>query len=203
MDFDEARRIQKRQEIIDVVQQTLRSHTPSADEPTAAISIVSQLAEITAPEAPSIGFVRVYEGGDGGGRSTKPGNVRLNMKKLFVAVAGGALTLAGATAAPWMVILGGLVVWDSLWSSTQVELGEVEAAVLWALWSNRDDQDMVSKDGVFELVTAELHKLDRPGFTGGQVDAALAKLRQLKCIESAMMAPDKWWLREWVQVDYR
>jgi hypothetical protein len=78
IDFNEGRRAQKSQEIIDIVQRTLRAHTPSADEATAPTRIVSQFAEITAPEAPPTSFIRVYEGGDGGGRSTKPGNVHLN-----------------------------------------------------------------------------------------------------------------------------
>ena len=202
MILDDERKAEKAAEIVGLVRQTLRTHAPSADD-SAATGLFTQFVEMTAPEAPPSSFIRVYEGGDGGGRSTKPGNVRLNMRKLFVAASSGALTLAGAAVAPWMAILGGLVVWESLWSATEVELSEVEAAVLWALWLNRDEADTVPQARVLELVNAELHKLDRPDLTGGEVSAAVAKLRQLNCIQPAKAAPDRWWLREWVQVDYR
>ena len=62
------------------------------------------------------------------GTSTKPGNVTLNMRKLAVAIASGALTITGAIATPWTLLLGALVTWDSLWSCLQLDLGEIEAS---------------------------------------------------------------------------
>ena len=99
MIFDDARKDEKAAEIVGLLRQTLRAHAPSVGD-SAATALFAQFVELTAPEAPPSSLVRVYEGGDGGGRSTKPGNVRLNMRKLFVAGASGALTLAGATVAP-------------------------------------------------------------------------------------------------------
>jgi hypothetical protein len=202
MTLDDGRKAEKAAEIVGLLRQALHTHARSADD-AAATALFDHYVDMTAPEAPPTSFIRVYEGGDGGGRSTKPGNVRLNMRKLFVAAATGALTLAGATVAPWTVILGGLVVWESLYSATEIELGDVEAAVLWALWLNRDAADTVPHARVLELVNAELRKLDRPELTAGQVSAAIARLKQLDCIEPAKEAPDRWRLREWVQIEYR
>lgn len=170
-----------------------------------ARKIVDNFAYITAPERPSIdlGLVRAFAGGSGGGRSTKPGNVVLNMRKLVVAIASGALTLVGATAAPWMLLLGGLVVWESLWSAAEIQLGESEAAVLWAMWISRDkDNNTVRKAEVAEVVNSELGKCGKPALAQADIETALSRLKTIDCIAIAEDHPDSYWLREWVQISY-
>jgi hypothetical protein len=105
-----------------------------------AAAFVQRFIVVTPPTtAPvTIELVTLHEGGDGGGTSTKPGNVRFRVKTLMTAIAGGTLTVAGITA-PWMRPLGAWLVFDSLWQAVRVDLGETEAAVLWALRRTRDD----------------------------------------------------------------
>lgn len=175
-----------------------------AVDPKTADAIVQRFVVVTPPatDPVTIEFVTLHEGGDGGGKSTKPGNVRLRVKTLMTAIAGGALTVAGITA-PWMVPFGAWLLFQSLWDAVRVDLGETEAAVLWALWQTRDEFHTVPKRDIVRVVNRELREIDRPALTAAQIRDALAKLRNAGCLGDGRADSNRYTLREWVEVKYR
>jgi hypothetical protein len=203
MHVDEKRAADKHAEITSRMADALRPTCGAAAEEFARRT-VGHFAEITAPrwEPPPIQLMTMSPGGLGGGSSTKPGNITLNLRQLVVAVASGTLTMVGATVAPWTLIFGALVTWDSLWSSLQVELGEAEASVAWALWKACDADHTVAKKEVITIVNKERGAFGKQKLSTQEIDFALGRLERMRCIQDAKSDPNRWWLREWVRVQY-
>jgi hypothetical protein len=190
----------KRQELRAAVSASLEE-VAGDDAARLASAVIDYFASITAPEWEArMDLVVLRSGGLGGGSSTKPGNVVLNLRKLVVAIASGAITLAGATV-PWALILGALVVWDNLWSSLQLKIDDDQACVLWTLWNGRDEDRTFPKPDVHEAVNRERSLFGRQPLGAGEIDHALGDLVRMRCIEDAA-DPERWWLREWVSIDY-
>lgn len=152
---------------------------------------------------PPIELIKMHSGGKHGATSTKPGNVTLNMRNLVVAIPSGILTITGAMATPWALLLGALVTWDSLWSCLQLEIGEVQASVLWALWKYRYENNTVAKNYVQGLVNRELAELGQQSLTEKEVEYALKDLRRMGCIKESSNDAGRWWLCESVRVFYQ
>lgn len=153
--------------------------------------------------AAPIEFITMHSGGRHGATSTKPGNVTLNMRNLVVAIASGTLTITGAMATPWALLLGALVTWDSLWSCLQLEIGEVQARVLWVLWKNRDENNTVAKNYVQDLVNRECAKFGQQSLTEKEVEYVLKDLKKMGCIKESSNYAGPWWLCESVRVSYQ
>lgn len=188
--YDEAAAARKRSEIVASVQQILSSsfELPSI---TDADALVDHFVIVTPPEVPGLEIA-----------DARPGTVELNLGTLVDAVIDHALTFTGATV-PWTMMHGALAVWERLWLGQQeVTATETDAAVLWALWTTRDGRDMVGKSTIASAVHGVLTTHGRPTFTQVQIDAALLKLRRLKCIETARSAVNSFWLREVAQMRY-
>jgi hypothetical protein len=188
--YDEAAAARERAEIVARVRQILSS---SLDLPsiTDAAALVDHFVIVTPPEAAGIEIT-----------DAKPGTIELNLGRLVNAVIDHALTFTGATL-PWTMLHGALAVWERLWlGQAEVTASETDAAVLWALWTTRDGRDMVSKSTITTAVHGLLTKHGRPTLTPVQIDAALLKLRRLKCIETARSAANSFWLREVAQMRY-
>jgi hypothetical protein len=198
--------VRKRATVGRATRRALKDRGISIDRKAADV-LVQRFVVVEPPaDAPltTIGFATVYEGGDGGGKSTKLGNVRLKLKTFMTAVSGGVITVAGLSA-PWMFPFGAWLLFESLLEAVRVDLGETEAAVLWALWQTRDKrtQHTVAKREIVTTVNRELRQVDRPALTAAQIRDALAKLRDLACIGESRTEPDRYTLREWVEVKYR
>lgn len=169
-----------------------------------AIGILHHFATITPPEESSqLKLITIRPGGHRGGSSTKPGNVTLNMRKLVIAIASGILTIVGAFAAPWTLVLGALVTWDSLWSCLQLNLSEIEASVLWTLWKNRGEDDTVAKVQVLDAVNRERGHFGKRSLSEREVEDSLEDLQRMGCIEEPANDNSRWWLREWVIIEYQ
>jgi hypothetical protein len=173
-----------------------------------ADQVEAHYANVTPPsvevdiELPPTEMVTVRPGGRGGGVTTKPGNVVLNLRKLITAIASGALTIAGTAAVPWMLVVGALVTWDRLYSSAQLEINEVQACVAWSLWVSRDAAGTLAKVEVFDVVNRERENFGQQPLSVKEVDYALQDLERMGCIQQSRSDPDRWWLREWVRVRY-
>ncbi|HVF62207.1 MAG TPA: hypothetical protein VNJ70_20540 [Thermoanaerobaculia bacterium] len=121
----------KTAELIEIAASALPGLSPSA-RAAAAGELIAAFATVTAPEEPPmlVHMITMRSGGSGGATSTKPGNIFLDLRKLVVTSAGGALTFAGAGESVWMAVLAALVVWDTIWSGVKVSLTEREAVVV-------------------------------------------------------------------------
>lgn len=204
MGYDERRAEEKRKELRTLIAGAFRPLVSDQADRLAA-EVMQHFISVSAPywEPPFIEFITMHSGGRHGATSTKPGNVTLNMRNLVMAIASGILTITGAMATPWALLLGALVTWDSLWSCLQLEIGEVQASVLWALWKNRDENNTVAKNYVQDLVNRERAEFGQQSLTEKEVEYALKDLKRMGCIKESSNDAGRWWLCESVRVSYQ
>lgn len=168
-----------------------------------AKKVVECLCSVTPPERrTAFELMTIQKGGRGGGVSVKPGNVLLNIRKLVSAVASGALTVVGSLHEPWIAVLGALAVWDSLYSGLQVELDEAEASVVWTMWLKCDDSHTLPKSGLLLRVNEQRRKFGRREMSDLEFSDVLRKLERMRCISAGGDDDSRWWLREWVRVEF-
>jgi len=195
----EKRAEEKRQEILEIVKNTIAPHFSNPDQ--LSIEIINYFCIITPPEIdPMIYLLTLKPGGLGGARSSKPGNIWLNWRRLLIDGAESILTIVGAAAVPWLIPLAGLVVWNKLWSLLSIKIDERHAAVIWSMWKNRDEKNCIENDKILDLVNKELSEYNRPKMTEKELKDILKDLEKMECIEA--IDKNKWWLREWVKVTY-
>jgi hypothetical protein len=202
MTYDEQKQKSKALELVGIAAKGLGACDPNIKEP-AAVEIIRYFAQISAPEEPpaELELITLDLPRRGRAKSTKPGNIRLNLRKLITAAAGGALAVAGAIHPPWMIVLAAIVVWDSVWSCAEVPLSETEAAIVWTMWKNSDDRHTIPREGLLDLVNQHLNRYGRGSIGQEQFQESLRNLERIQCIESSN--DSHWWLREWVSVNYR
>jgi len=164
--------------------------------------LIDNFVNLTPPEKRTtfLGLFTIRRGKLGGGESVKPGNLLLDMRKLFTKTASSVLTVTGAIALPWAIPLAALVVWDAFWSTLKVEVSEREAAVLWTMWLKRDDDNCVSNQGLLAEVNQELARDGRTPITAKDLTVTLNNLHRLGTIEPAKSKANTWWLREQANV---
>ncbi len=204
MGYDETKAQAKRDELEALV--VSRFQSQAVPEPRAlASALVSHLADVTPPyfEPPPMELITLRSlGGRRGGATTKPGNVRLNLWSLVKAISGGSLTVAGAVGSPWMLVVRGLLIWDSLYSSLKIDLSEAHASVIWSMWKHKSEDRTVAKDEVVELTNKERDHYGRQALSEREIKDALEDPQRMKCIDQGPDDPSRWWLREWVRVRY-
>jgi hypothetical protein len=146
LDYERAE--QKRTELINIADKAILDYMQENDSKGSeteiraiASLIIEKFAKVSPPEKEdfdTVSFILLSAGGRGGGRSLKPGNVRLNMLKLMHALAGGVISVAAAVKAPWLVPFVAVRTWNDLWTSLNVNITEREAAILWTMWKYKD-----------------------------------------------------------------
>jgi hypothetical protein len=193
----------KRQDVKAIIAESLRDSGIDDADPLAD-QLIQRFADITAPyrEPEKMRLITLGEGGIGGGSTTKPGNVVLNLGKLVRAIGSGILTIAGATTAPWLLVIGALVTWDALWSCLNLKLTEDHASVVWALWKNRGDSNTFPKAEALEAVNRERTAFGKQSLSAMEINRALDDLKRMGCIKQSANDPQQWWLREWVLIKY-
>jgi hypothetical protein len=201
--YEEEKAEAKRHELQGLIAQTLED-VPTDDAGRLAAEVAGYFANVTAPywEPPPMKLVTIVPGGHGGGTTTKPGNVVLDLRKLVSAIATGALTIAGTMAVPWTLIVGALVTWDNLWSCLELKIDDVQACVLWSLWQARDDRYTVAKADVLEAVQRERQVAGAQPLSQQEIVHALKDLAKMKCIKESPRDPERWRLRERVKIEY-
>lgn len=114
MEYDTDRAIVKRTEVAQFAREAVvacwKANGLEYDDlkaDSAAKEVLDNFVEITPPEkAPIlIEFITLNSLGRRGGRSVKPGNLLLDRRKLFTAIASGVMSTVGVIAAPWTAFL--------------------------------------------------------------------------------------------------
>lgn len=163
-------------------------------------AIIAAFCRVKPPEIPEaeryIHMIVLNDSGRKGGVSIKPGNVVLNWKRLISALPGIALTGAGATASPWLIILGALVIWKDLYSTSRVELGAQHAAAMLTMWSNHDGRERISEEKARLLTNETLAQFDMNQISETNFARILDELSKAGCIE---LSDGQIWLREWIR----
>jgi hypothetical protein len=203
MEYDEASAEAKRQEIVGQMADALEAAVGPDGHRLAAVA-AEHFLTVTAPysDASPLGRITMLEGGAGGAQSVKPGNIVLNLRKLIIAAANGTITVISTMASPWLVLLGALVVWDSLWSCVVVRISEQHASVLWAMWVKRDERQTIAISDVPLSVNRERARFGRAPLADSDIALAIESLHRMRCIELFAPDPTRYWLREWVTLKY-
>lgn len=207
MEFDYDRAEEKKNEIIASLSSLLQTNVGIKDNfSDISKDIFSSCITVRPPEKQKIvlHFMTMSPSGRGGGKSTKAGNIVLNIRKLVEAIASGAFTIVGAFQVPWLGIFGLILLWNSLWSSTQVDLSENDAAVIWTMWVHRDRKNNeISDEGLLEKVNDHLQKYDRALITQKDMEFSISRIEKIKSIKRSKINPKNWWLCEWIAPAYR
>uniref|UniRef100_UPI004055A047 hypothetical protein n=1 Tax=Candidatus Electrothrix sp. TaxID=2170559 RepID=UPI004055A047 len=207
MELDYDRAEEKKKEIISSLSSLLQTNVSIKDSfDDISKEIVSSCITIRPPEKQKIvmHLMTMSPSGRGGGKSTKAGNVVLNIRKLVDAVASGAFTVVSTLQAPWLGIFGLILLWNSLWSSVQVDLSEIDAAVIWTMWVHRDRKNNeISDKELLEKVNDHLEKYDRASITQKDMEFSIKQLEKIKSIKRSKTNPKNWWLCEWIAPAYR
>jgi hypothetical protein len=211
MEYDTDLAVQKKTELVQFAKEAIIACGKASGlecDPSkvehAASEVIDSLVQITPPEkAPMVmEFLTLSRAGRRGGRSVKPGNLLLNMGKLFTAIASGILTTVSVIGTPWIAPFAALLLWDRVWSGLSIDISEREAALLWTMWKNRDHNNEVSEEGLLDLVNSELESSGRPPMSKQQMDDSLETLSRMSCVEQTTSLTNKWWLCEWIRVSY-
>ena len=131
--------------------------------------------KITPPEEKEIlmNMITMRPSGRGGGRSTKPGNITLNIRKLFEAVSSGVFTVVSVTQLPWAIPFAFILLWNSLWKNLQVSLTESEAVVLWVMWQVKNNQKIVNVVDIKPSVDKHAAKYERDTLSNKDIEFAI------------------------------
>jgi len=133
--------------------------------------------------------------------SVKPGNVVLNWRRLFTSIPNITLTGAGVIAQPLLWPFAALVIWNEIWSHLKIELSWKHAAVITALWDNRDDNKMVEKTVGFEASNEILNNHNQSEISLKEFNELLADLVRMGCVKEKDNG--KVWLCEWVKKSFK
>lgn len=126
MELNYERGKQKEEEILENITSYLtQADVPEADRRQVAEIIASTSIHITPPEMERMVFHFLTlnaVSGRGGGKSTKPGNIRLNMRKLMEGVANGVFAVVSSYQIPWLAPFAFILLWKSLRDCAEIDL---------------------------------------------------------------------------------
>ena len=206
MEWDYDRKTEKEAELLVEIENQLRlAEIPEEQIKTTAKEFFEKSVSITPPEkkAMVIEMITMHPSGRGGGRSTKAGNIRLNIGSLFNAVSGGVFTVISAAQAPWAIPFAGILLWNSIWQSVKVDLSENDAVTLWAMWQVKDEDKLVSEKDIKGAVDRHAAKYQRSTLSEADIKFAIKNLSAIGCIKRPRDDPSKWWLCEWIAPAYK
>lgn len=187
----------KRLELIRLVANDL-----DAQDKHLAEYIVDSFCHLTPPkDAPVlIHYITLYDSGASGGDTRKPGNLRLNWKKLFGELGDIALNTVSAIAIPSLIPFAALSLWNTLWIHSNIPLSREHATTLYAMWQGRDTHNRISETDAQEKTGLLFQLYQWPPMELNVFSSILRDLVRLECIERKER--DSIWLREWVKTTY-
>jgi hypothetical protein len=193
---DNTRLEEKRKELIQLVAEIVGENNKVASQ------IVDTFCSLTPPQDPPVvmHFITMNSGGYDGGESRKPGNLRLNWRKLLADSPDIGLNIAGVVATPYLVPLAALSLWNKLWGHSTIPLSKEHATVLCAMWQGRDTENRIENSQAFEKAGVLFSLYQWSSLNKQAFDQILVDLEGIECIE----CEDKSiWLREWVKITYK
>lgn len=205
MDLDSNRQAEKREELVTALRDALAQHAGVSAAEDAAGKILDVFARVTPPKEGTVYMEMITVAsfsGRGGGRSSKPGNIRLNMRLLFDALASGTFTVVSLKEFPWAVPFAAILLWNSLWRAAQVELTEKEVAILWTMWRIRDPDKCVKESSLLPALAEHVEKHKLAPITGSDVKYGLERLAKIETIARSRREANEWRLIEWIQKAY-
>ena len=140
-------------------------------------------------------------GGRLGGRTRKPGNILLNWRRLVRDTADLVLTGAGTIATPWLIPVAALSIFNKLWAHSKIELTREQAACLFAMWHQCDEDHKIQVDQALAECSNLFSVFKWPVLEQAQFKVILHDLESIRCIE--MSESSTIWLCEWIRTSYK
>jgi hypothetical protein len=151
-------------------------------EPSIADSAVQAFVHITPPPS-QLHTMFIPPGGTDRGYSRKPGNIYLHWEKLINVVPEVMITTIGALELPyWVWPLIGLHLWNKIWRSTEEDLSEVGATIIYALWKDRNGYNKISEDDGYDRTNSSRNQHGMPDLSRSEYNIAVNHLLQMECI---------------------
>lgn len=132
-------------------------------------------------------------------RSTKPGNIRINLVDFLESIGTGVMTFSGGLAYPWLYLIGFTLLWKQLLECATIEIGEKENKVLWAIWELRNEKEQITFDNILKKVSTISNHYNIPRLKKGEVTIALENLENINAIKKN---EDKWRIVECIRVSF-
>lgn len=134
------------------------------------------------------------------GSSIKPGNIRLNIKKLIDAVPDILeLAIGVTTDIPILQVCAALNLWKTLRNVSTVQITKDQAFVIVALWENCNAEHKIELDKGYDAVNILLTKYGEEKITEIKYNKIIDSLIRIDCIE---LEENVIWLREWISKQY-
>ena len=134
------------------------------------------------------------------GKSIKPGNILLNMRKLIESLPEVVTIRAGMVCDNNIVtICGALSLCLKLSDIATINISKEQAFVIVALWRNCDFDHKISLDDGFLSTNNLLKQYGEPDFTSLKYNIIIDSLIKIKCIE---LTEEIIWLRERISKNY-
>jgi hypothetical protein len=207
MAFDYERAKEKESEILNSVSEFLLSNSVSKKEAGELSKLILTKGIFVSPpekEEYLMEFIMLKPSGRGGGRSRKPGNIKLNISKVIDGVANGAFVITGAIQVPILIPMAFIILWRSMINTTEVELSENDAGIIWAMWVNRDrGKNTISNIRLLQIVNIHFKKYSRTPITQKDLDSSLDNLIKIRSIKKSKASVDNWWLCEYIRISYK
>jgi hypothetical protein len=205
MEWDNEREHRKRATLLEALRGFLGDQGNAAEAARLAEAVLKVYVRTNPPrkeENDFIGLVVLGAHGSGGGKSTKAGNIRLNIGTLMEAVANGALGVFSAKDHPMTIPFAALLLCNSLWRTATVTISEMDAAVLYVMWVRKGVERTIAETGLLDLCNEHLSKYGRSPLSAQDLRRSLSGLEKLGTIKRSWKDKTTWWLREWVGRSY-
>lgn len=134
------------------------------------------------------------------GESIKPGNIRLNIRRLIKYLPDiTATTVVIAMDSPILKVCAALNIWKMIRDVATVEITKEQAITIIALWENCNQQQRIAIEQGFECVKSLYKQIEKSECTWEQY---IKLINDLEKIGSLELDNQGIWLREWVSKRY-
>ncbi len=209
MNWNYERKAEKESDLWNELSRLLESEGVDAkDSEVVAQELLKSITRLTPPEEKThylqLITANSYSGA-GGGKSSKAGNIRLNLNQLFGGLASGTLVFSNITdsISSWTLVAATIAFWSSIRGISTVDVSENDIGVLWTLWQLRNSEGIVNKteQEILSATNVHLNKYDRNPIGLADVKVALNHLKLIRSIKPVRNGG--WFIVEWVRVSYR
>lgn len=160
------------------------------------ISISPPLEEPPRMQLLTMDSLRNYKNG----RSIKPGNILLNIRKLIETIPEVISIGAGMVCDNHIVtVCGALSLWLKLRDIATINISKEQAFVIVALWRSCNPNHEISLDDGYIATNNLFKQYGEPGITNLKYNMIIDSLVKIECIE---LTEEIIWLREWISKDY-
>jgi len=206
MFVDNERLKQKQGEIFHEIEGSIEGYTQNPED--IAEILMKNFCLIDPPEKEhkpikvrSVSFKQDSSGAIKSAISLKPGNITLNWKKLLISGAESTFPTIACVSNPILIPLAAIIIWNKIWAGIHIDLDQQHAFILWTMWHNCNDSQIIKMDSIPNLVKTECENQNVPLMNDKELSAILNDLEKIKCIKRSDDGAH-WYLIEKAEIPY-